>query len=155
MTSVERIDAMLKERKMSRRQLAIRANIPPSTLQSAMERNKTLSYEMQEKIAKVLDIHIFQLLGDNEREIYFQGEFDTKTIILGEYYQKGYEFTAQERCLVNLFHRLNDCGKETAVERIWELTEIPSYRRQDAPEPPAGTNTTPPPDAPEPPLSST
>lgn len=56
MTITERIDAVLQRRNMSRRQLAKAANIPPSSLQSAMERGKNLSTDMVRKIAKALDV---------------------------------------------------------------------------------------------------
>ncbi len=63
MTVVERIDSIIQARKLSRRQLAIKAGIPPSSLQSAMERGKNLSLGMIEKIAKALDVKIDELLG--------------------------------------------------------------------------------------------
>ena len=49
MTMTEKIDSIIQSKKMSRRQLAIKAGIPPSSLQSAMERGKNLSLEMLEK----------------------------------------------------------------------------------------------------------
>lgn len=66
MTVVERIDAIIQSRKISRRQLAIKAGIPPSSLQSAMERGKNISFEMIEKIAMVLGVKIDELLGISE-----------------------------------------------------------------------------------------
>lgn len=63
MTITERIDSIIQARKMSRRQLAIKAGIPPSSLQSAMERGKSLSFEMIEKIATALNVSIGDLLG--------------------------------------------------------------------------------------------
>lgn len=51
------------------------------------------------------------------------------------------------------FHELNFSGKQEAAKRVEELTEIPRYRAETAPQsPPAfteGQDTTPPPDAPE------
>ena len=52
------IDKILSERKMSRRKLALKAGIPPSTLQSALARKNTLSIEMMQKIADALEIPI-------------------------------------------------------------------------------------------------
>lgn len=66
MTPAERIDLILKERNLSRRQVAIKANIPPSSFQSAMERNKNLSIDMLQKISDALDISIFDLMGVDE-----------------------------------------------------------------------------------------
>ena len=56
MTPCERIDNILKSRNMSRRKLAIQAGIAPSSLQSAMERNGTLSLDM---LFPISDIHLF------------------------------------------------------------------------------------------------
>ena len=56
MSLYDRIDAILTARKMSRRQLAIKANIAPSTLQSAMVRRRNMTIEMVDKIAKALDV---------------------------------------------------------------------------------------------------
>lgn len=63
MTVVERIDSIIQARKLSRRQLAIKAGIPPSSLQSAMERGRNISFEMIEKIAAALNISVGDLLG--------------------------------------------------------------------------------------------
>lgn len=61
MTLTERIDAIIKERGLSRRKVAILAQIPPSTFQSAMERNKNMSVDMLEKVAQALDISLSDL----------------------------------------------------------------------------------------------
>ena len=58
MTTVQRLDAILKSRGMSRRQAAIAAKIPPSTLQSAMERGKNISVDMLQQLAAALDIPV-------------------------------------------------------------------------------------------------
>lgn len=63
MTTTERIDAILKSRGMSRRQVAIAAKIPPSTLQSAMERGKNISVDMLQRIASALNVPVSELLG--------------------------------------------------------------------------------------------
>ena len=143
MTTVDRIDAILKDRRMSRRQLAICANIPPSSLQSAMERNKPLSFEMQQKISRALEVSVFEVLGDEERELFVEAEAGT----LSHYLKKGYKFTTEEKLLVRLFHLLNETGKNAAIDRVGDLTEIPRYRRQEPQEaaPPAseGKDTTP------------
>lgn len=62
------IDAILKHKKMSRRQLAKAASIPPSSLQSAMERGKNISSDMLRKIANTLQVPV-ELLIDPERII--------------------------------------------------------------------------------------
>ncbi len=56
MTITENIDNLLKERKLSRRKLAKKAGIPPSTLQSAMETGKINNIETLRKIAAALGL---------------------------------------------------------------------------------------------------
>lgn len=61
------IDEVIKERGMSRRQLAIKAGVKPSTLQSAMERGDMMVSTL-EKIAKALNISVHGVLeGTSER----------------------------------------------------------------------------------------
>lgn len=62
MTSAEKIDLIIKEKGLSRRKVAMMANIPPSTLQSALERNKNITIEMLEKIAGALNVPCFSLM---------------------------------------------------------------------------------------------
>lgn len=64
MTIVDKIDSILKERNMSRRQLAKLAGIPTSSLQSAMERGKNISVDMLYKIADALNVPIVSLLDE-------------------------------------------------------------------------------------------
>lgn len=57
------------------------------------------------------------------------------------------------RSLIPLLDKLNNDGQQKAVERVEELTEVPRYRRQDAPQFPLpaseDTEINPPPDASE------
>ena len=65
MTPAERLNAILKARGISRRQASLSANIPPSTLQSAMERGKNISVDMLKQIATALKIPMEDLIGDD------------------------------------------------------------------------------------------
>lgn len=110
MTTAERIDSLLKARNMSRRQLAISADIPPSTLQSALERNRSFSFEMLQRIAKALDVTI-------------------NDIVAGDWGSLAHTQSAIFNRLSSAFDQLNELGQEKAVERVEELAEIPKYRR--------------------------
>lgn len=68
MTIAERIDDLLKKCNISRRQLAIKAGIPPSTFQSAMQRNGNMSVDMLKKVAHALDIPWYELYSDSPEE---------------------------------------------------------------------------------------
>ena len=59
----DRIDKLLKERGISRRKLAILAEVPPSSFQSAMERGGNMTTEMLQKIAHALGVPASYLMG--------------------------------------------------------------------------------------------
>lgn len=63
----ERVDLLLTEKKMSRRKLAIMAGIPPSSLQSAMQRNGSMTVAMVEKLAEKLDCAPAWICGWGEK----------------------------------------------------------------------------------------
>ena len=73
------------------------------------------------------------ILDDEEKELYFEAE---KSLVHANI-KAGYRFTTGEKNIVNLFHKLNEDGKNVAIDRVCELTEIPRYRRQDPAQPPA------------------
>ena len=73
LTSVQKIDKILKDKGISRRQLAISMGIPPSTLQSAFERNKEIRLSVLTSIADALGVSIYYVLGDDELK-YFVGD---------------------------------------------------------------------------------
>lgn len=64
MNTVDLIDDILKKRGMSRRQLALAAGIPPSSLQAAMARGKNMTIEMVQAIAATLNVSVSSLLGE-------------------------------------------------------------------------------------------
>lgn len=89
MTVVERIDSVIQARKLSRRQLAIKAGIPPSSLQSAMERGRNISFEMIEKIAAALELpESFFMEMQPFQDLDFLAEF--KAVILCSLNKNGF-----------------------------------------------------------------
>lgn len=68
MSVCERIDAILEERGMSRRTLAEMSGIPPSSLQSAMERNTGLFLDMLLPISDALGVSVESLDGTEESQ---------------------------------------------------------------------------------------
>ena len=65
-STVRMIDTILQHKNMSRRQLAKAASIPPSSLQSALERGKNISADMLQKIADALQVPV-ELIINPER----------------------------------------------------------------------------------------
>lgn len=122
MKTAEIIDKILKERHMSRRQLAIKAGIPPSSLQSAMERNKNISFEMLHKIANTLQVDFISLVYDEEAEEKEWTEFVQKQIDF---------FTSSVigNTIISCFCELNEFGQEEALERITDLMFLPQFSK--------------------------
>lgn len=87
-----------------------------------------------EELEKILDAYAPYRKKDAEFMVHIkEGEFHTR--------------------INTAFHALNFSGKQEAVKRVEELTEIPRYRAETTPqlppEPKEGKDATPPPDAPE------
>lgn len=63
-----RIDKILSDKQISRRKLAQKIGMPPSTLQSAFEKGSNLSFERLTQIADALEIDVNWLLNGFTRE---------------------------------------------------------------------------------------
>lgn len=125
MTTCERIDSILKERGISRRKLALAAGISPSSFQTAMARNTTLSLDMLFPISDVLNISVEQLAGW-EQELSPIQEMSAYDM-----------FNAAVSSITYALMKLNSDGIDVAVERVEELTEIPKYKRTEEPKTPS------------------
>ena len=157
MTVCERIDSIIQERGISRRLLAIGAGISPSTLQSAMQRNKDISLDLLVPIAQFLKLSVGYLKGEDEFiPFHYDGMgnvYDECGNNITDYFIEGFtgyedRYTAisknpefleikkhlqdehgQIEKLLKDYFSLNDEGKNKAVERVEELTEIPRYKK--------------------------
>lgn len=166
MTVCERIDALLMIKKWSRRKLAIEAGIAPSSLQSAMQRNTTLSLDMLVPISRTLGVNVSSLLeGEALEEIAKQmgipleavysvidkdgnSEAQKKIIAVHDAISMDHkteniitELEAQKDDpkdidLLAAYRKLNKEGQKIAIERVEELTLIPKYRHTEPPEAP-------------------
>ena len=139
MTIANRIDAALQTLKMSRRQLAIKAGIPPSSFQSAMERGGSMTAKMLKSVADALGVSPTFLIGFDDG-IIDPGRFaDEELIDIKASAWKSYVERDNERETIAAyndsitgklnaaFSKLNNRGKSVALERINELALIPDY----------------------------
>ena len=73
MTVFDRIDKWLDENGVSRRKLAIKAKLPPSSLQSALTRRKKMSFEMLDALARAMQVSVDYLMyGSTEEDLAFE-----------------------------------------------------------------------------------
>lgn len=140
MTIYEYLDSILKERRMSRRKLALAAGIPPSTLQSAFERKGKMSLDMLASIANVLQLSLpeekklYQTFGyevdfveesEDDKELFDEVFSD----LISEREKKNTEYENYLSEMAEAYSKLNSEGQHVAVERVQELTEIKKYQK--------------------------
>lgn len=123
----KRVGDECKRQGLSLRQLAIKADIPYSTLYSAVKRDSDgITLDVLKRIALALNIDLYSL-----------ADFDMATDAIAEEINANRRDTKEEQLLQH-FRTLNDNGQSVAVERVQELAQIPAYQRhaeptQDAP----------------------
>lgn len=136
MSVIERIEKLRKEKGISRRKLAIMANIPPSTYQSAVERGRGLDLDALFRISDVLDVGVDVLNGFEREEIIEPTPKELQKQWEDFEERAYYEYMSMIdsgridalHTLLQHFDKLNAQGKHKAIERVQELTEIPKYQ---------------------------
>lgn len=147
-----RTDANITQRKMAKL-----LGIPYSTYSNYENDNRTPDTDTLDKICNILHVSMSDLIGPVVGPM---GGDDTLDRVRELAYNPIIPFTPEnmatmlrEHDLITSFRKLNIAGQNEAAKRVEELTEIPRYRLQEAPQsPPApteGKDTTPPPDVPE------
>ena len=129
-TTADLIDAFLRQRGKSRRQLAIEAGIPPSTLQSALERKRTFSVEMLQKIAAALECDVKDLIPPAraaEQGALAEGLENMRR--WQELAVQGYTFSERENDLICAFSQMNADGQLCAVHLVQDLAQVPKYKK--------------------------
>ena len=106
----------------TQKELAEKSNVATVTIQQYERGVRQPRLEQLRLIAKALDVDWTDLVPEED-----QGQ----TVI--EHIREKLKGTPSERINAALDH-LNDAGQQKAVERVEELTEIPKYQRQGAPQ---------------------
>ena len=134
MNTTEKLEAILYERGISRRQLANACGIPPTTLQAYMEKKAAVyPSRMIEKIVNTLGVMYEDILDDSIAALQFKtSEEFAKGILLGAVLPR-VEDDKQYRTLISDFNKLNTRGRQEAKKRINELTQLPKYTDGDKP----------------------
>lgn len=119
MTTAERIDAILRDRKMSRRRLASDAHVSPSTLQCALARGGDLSLDLLLPISNVLNVSVEYLSGADEPPEMTADELQAK-----------WDAMPTDDKIRIFLSELNENGKKKVLERLEELAELPKYKKE-------------------------
>lgn len=127
MTTGERIRMVRLENGLTQKQVADACGMADSAIRKYESGKIIPKPDTLQRIAAALGVSIYMILDDEEKELYFEAE---KSLVYANI-KAGYRFTTGEKNIVNLFHKLNEDGKNVAIDRVCELTEIPRYRRQE------------------------
>lgn len=151
----DKIDSILSEKNMSRRQLAMQAGISENTISAAFRRrSKKFSTENIFKISRALEIPWQRLVAGTDIEkiaaiamdsavtCYSVGNhtFLNGVDVTEEYRERLERHSSAQgasilppliaRELAQYYGMLNDEGKSEALKRVEELTQIPKYQKQ-------------------------
>ena len=148
-----RIEALCADKGLSIRKLALKADVPYSTLYSAIKRDSNgIDTDTLKKIAAALGVEWYELISDNPHE---QAAMVNQRInevveslngqikvapspsrppqaaaVLLDVIEQTFD---TKKALLSYYNQLNDDGQQVAVERVHELTEIPRYKRNTTP----------------------
>lgn len=119
MTTAERIDAILRDRKMSRRRLASESHVSPSTLQCALARGGNLSLDLLLPISSALNVSVEYLSGADEPPEMTADELQAR-----------WDGMSVDDKIRHYLAGLNTHGKLKVLDRLEELAELPKYQRE-------------------------
>ena len=126
----DRLDAILKERKISRRKLALAVGIKEGTMSTAFMRRSGLSPDQVRRIADYLGVNYYYLEGWDLEYAVIDNGFE-QAVFVKDGIRKSVGSENRKAYLEKAFDKLNDIGQTEAVKRIEELTEIPRYRKDN------------------------
>ena len=119
MTIYEKIDKLLEEQHMSRRELARRAGIKETTLAAAFARRpEHFPLKFAKPISEVLGVSLDTLYG---RALGSYGD------TIGEAFKNAGDPEARKRILLEVFEQMNANGQNTLIERAKDMLEVKRY----------------------------
>jgi transcriptional regulator with XRE-family HTH domain len=128
----DRIDALLKEKGISRNKLAELTRIPSSTISTAfMRRTKKFSVFNTQKIADVLGVTWHELIGLKDLgDGWYGDETDSMKIITmpSETLEFFRQSTKRRVALLDQYEKLNVRGQMQVLEYVSLLAETPRYQ---------------------------
>ncbi len=108
---------------ISQEELALAIGVTKSTISKYELGQREPRSEQLNTIAAALGVRYYDLLPAHTKREYNWGYVE------GYNNEKIYQFTPCEAQLVMKFNKLNADGRQKAIERIEELTEIPKYQK--------------------------
>lgn len=135
----ELLDRLLKEKHISRRQLAKMLGIKPTTLQSAFERKSGMDPMIIRQMSEILECSYAQLSMTQDQWEAFVEESRSRFASAFTRAPKEELFTesialiekTRKSDLVAAFDKLNSEGQQKAVEYVVDLSGNPKYTKPD------------------------
>lgn len=129
MTVNEKIKCIRKEKGLTQKELGDRLGGISQQQIGQWETGKANpKYETLQKIASALDVDIIELIGVKgvvEQSRNILNNLDIKNLDI--YDAQTDKNKSKQTVLLNHYNQLNEAGKDKAIERVEELTEIPRY----------------------------
>lgn len=125
MTIGERIRATRKDHHMTQKQLGEKCGMADSAIRKYESSTLTPKIETLQRIASALEVDINWLMNGQTLEQRDQA--------MKDYVARRFTEVELEQRLRDSYDALNIAGKEKAVERVEELTEIPKYQKPKDP----------------------
>lgn len=129
MTVNEKIKCIRKEKGLTQKELGDRLGGISQQQIGQWETGKANpKYETLQKIAAALDVDIIELIGVKgvvEQSRNILNNLDIKNLDI--YDAQTGKNKSKQTVLLNHYNQLNEAGKDKAIERVAELTEIPRY----------------------------
>ena len=137
MTIGEQIKTFRKKIGFTQKQLAERCEVAEITIRQYEANKRQPRIEQLQKIASVLEVPIWTLLGISKQDAllaygsdyYNQTGYETSE--LSRFIKKDILYEAQFNKLKKAYNSLNNSGQKEAVKRVSELTEIPRYTKKE------------------------
>lgn len=139
MTTGEKIREARKDCGLTQREFSKRIGIAEPTLRKYESNKLNPKIETLLKISAAADCDLAFLLPDELVDAYFAGATRTYDEIRRNQVKDEdiEELSEGLSRIFDAYEILNDYGQQEAVKRVEELTEIPRYRRTDAPPAPS------------------
>lgn len=148
MTVGERIKKIRLEKCMTQKEVAEKCGINDANIRKYESGRQNPKIETVEKIAKALDVPITQLLPyqikadhnaksiedmtEEERKEYMQKSIEDMKKVFKAFEKPLEELQeVKQQLLLSYYDSLNYTGKDEAIKRVEELTEIPKYTKPD------------------------
>lgn len=125
MTVGEHIKKIRQEKKLSQKELGDRLGVSQQMIGQYENPNSKLKLDTLQKIADALDVPLKEIFSivENDENMIDLTSLDTKEQIELAFETISSKKTRLDEC----FEKLNAYGKEEALKRVEELTEIPRY----------------------------